>query len=406
MLTFTQLKSPAIKRTIILLAITATEMACQKPAAITGQLTGATGKSTTIYLIDPQNLRGVSATYFGKVIDSAIVQADGSFVFANLPETQQPVLLELAVKVPGMAPNFLETDHPAQANYMPIIWQTGEDVYITANREAFQKSFSIAAPSEENVALLALRDIYQNAYQNNLAGKHWLVEDGSELLKKEDAVLNFQQQLMHFADTTPYLLPALVAVRWVSPENLYERIPEFMVNQCEKWSKAQPEHPWVKELCKEANPANLPVLLGDEFPNLALPLLAGDTIQLLDHLGAKLTIIDLWASWCAPCRKENRDVLVPLWDAYHTQGLQIIAYGLESDADSWKNAIARDGANRWVQASDLAGDAPPFLQQIRVRTIPANFILDENAVVLAKNLHGDALVGFVKGYLEKGSASK
>lgn len=374
-------------------------MACQNPAAITGHLDGTAGKPTAIYLINPQNLRGVAAAYFGTVIDSVTVDADGHFAFATLPETQQPQLFELALKVPGMAPNYLETDNPAQANYMPIIWQTGEELHITANAEGFQKSFSITSPSAENRALLALRDIHQQAYQKHLAGKQWQVGDGSELLEKEDARLNFQKELILFADTTRYLMPALVAVRWVSPENLYERVPEFLVNQCEKWAAAQPEHPWVKELCKEANPANLPVLVGDEFPNLALPLLNGDTVLLRDHLGAKLTIIDLWASWCAPCRKENREVLVPLWDAYHAQGLQIIAYGLESDAEAWQKAVERDGANRWLQASHLKGDAPPFLQQIRVRTIPANFILDENRVVLAKNLHVDALVQFLRGYL-------
>jgi thiol-disulfide isomerase/thioredoxin len=305
-----------------------------------------------------------------------------------------------------MPPNFLETENPQQANYMPIIWQAGTALHITADRQSFQKSFSIASPSAENQSLLSLRDIYQNAYQDKLAGKHWQGEDDSELLEKEDALLAFQQELMRFADTTPHLLPALMAVRWISPENEYERIPEFLVNQCKKWSAVQPDHPWVAELCKGADPALLPVLVGAEFPNLAFPLLAGDTIRLLDQLGTKLTIIDLWASWCAPCRKENRDVLVPLWDAYHNKGLQIIAYGLESDADAWQSAVARDGANRWLQASDLEGDAPPFLKQLRVRTIPANFVLDKNGVVLAKNLHGDALTTFVKNYLEIGESSK
>ena len=380
----------------------ATLLACQKGPTIHGQLEGATDQTATLYLIDPQNLRSVAATYFGKVIDSATVEADGHFVFTHLPETHEPQLFELALKVPGMAPTFLETENPDQANYMPIIWQSGEDIHITANLAAFQNSFSITSPSAENRALLALRDIYQQGYQKHLAGKQWQVEDGSELLEKEDALLNFQQELMRFADTTSYLLPALVAVRWVSPENLYERVPEFLVNQCEKWAAAKPEHPWVKELCKEADPANLPVLVGDAFPNLDFPLLAGDTVKLHDHLGAKLTLVDLWASWCAPCRKENRDVLVPLCDAYHTQGLQIIGYGLESDADAWQHAVERDGANRWMQASDLEGDAPEFLKQIRVRTIPANFILDKNGVVLAKNLHGEALTAFVKNYFDVG----
>ncbi|MDX1604159.1 MAG: TlpA disulfide reductase family protein, partial [Salinimicrobium sediminis] len=104
-----------------------------------------------------------------------------------------------------------------------------------------------------------------------------------------------------------------------------------------------------------------------------------------------LTIIDLWASWCAPCRKENREVLVPLWNEYHDRGLQIIAYDLESDESIWKAAAERDGADKWIQASDLQGDDAPFLKRIRIRVIPANFILNEKGVVIAKNLHGEAL---------------
>ena len=196
-------------------------------------------------------------------------------------------------------------------------------------------------------------------------------------------------------------MPALVALRWVSPENNFERVPEFLVSQCNKWQEKQPEHPWVKELCKQCDPSNLPVLLGDVFPNLQLPMLTKDTLALNDLLGKKLTIIDLWASWCAPCRIENRKVLVPIWDAYHDQGLQIVAYGLESDVSTWKTAVEKDGANRWLHASDLQGDDAAFLKKIRVHTIPANFILDDKGVVIAKNIHGKALMDFVKTFMEK-----
>ncbi|HKK12732.1 MAG TPA: hypothetical protein VJ945_07860, partial [Flavobacteriaceae bacterium] len=81
--------------------------------------------------------------------------------------------------------------------------------------------------------------------------------------------------------------------------------------------------------------------------------------------------------------------------------LQIIAYGLESDASAWSTAAERDGANRWLQASDLQGDDAPFLKKIRVRTIPANFILDDKGVVIAKNVHGEALEDLVKSQMEK-----
>ena len=173
------------------------------------------------------------------------------------------------------------------------------------------------------------------------------------------------------------------------------------MRQCNKWKRKQPGHPWVKQLCKQSEPAKLPVLIGDAFPNIKLPLLTKDTVFIKDVLGKRLTIIDLWASWCGPCRIENRDVLGPIWEAYRNSGLQIIAYGLESDESTWRAAAKRDGADRWLQASDLQGDDADFLKNIRIRTIPANFILDGNGVVVAKNIHGKALSKWIKNYFEQ-----
>ncbi|MGB3775740.1 MAG: TlpA disulfide reductase family protein, partial [Leeuwenhoekiella sp.] len=187
---------------------------------------------------------------------------------------------------------------------------------------------------------------------------------------------------------------------WVSPEKYYERVPEFIVDQCNIWKKKQPNHPWVKELCDLSDPSKLPVLVGDVFPDLKLPSISGDTISIKEQLGDNVTIVDLWASWCIPCRKENREILVPVWDKYHEQGLEIIAYGLESNSSGWRTAVKHDGADRWVQVSDLQGDDAQFLKQIRVQTIPANFILDKKGVVLAKNIHGDALKDWIRDYLE------
>jgi len=376
-------------------------MACQPPAFISGKIEGPLKNDTKIYLIEPQTLRDVAASFFGKVIDTAVVNADGSFEFINMPKTNGPVLLELALELSGKAPGFLQTDNPESSNYMPVIWQPGESLRITAHADAFQKSFSIEQASENNKALSELRDINRKAYQTNIAGKQWNVEEGSQLMEKEHEVLQYQTKLIEFAKSTTCLLPALVALRWVSPENDYERVPEFLVSLCDKWKKLQPNHPWVKQLCEKSNPSNLPVLVGDVFPDFMLPMLTKDTLSLKGQLGAKLTIIDLWASWCAPCRKENREILVPMWNEYHDKGLQIIAYALESDESVWKEAAAHDGANRWLQASDLKGDDAPFLKKIRVQTIPANFILDDKGIVVAKNLHGKALTDLVESYMKE-----
>ncbi|PTX43497.1 thiol-disulfide isomerase/thioredoxin [Christiangramia gaetbulicola] len=390
-----------LKNTIVLILIILCIIACNSPAKISGKLEDTEKNDTKIYLIEPGSLKEVAASFFGKVLDSAVINSDGSFEFHNLPESEETVLLELAIKQPGKSPKYLQTGDPSKANYMPVIWQSGVPLKITAKTDEFQKSFSIEQPSEINKALLDLRDMKQKAYQAYLAGKQWQIEDGSQLLEKEHAILQYQKKLINFADSTQYLMPAMLALRWVSPEKDYERVPEFLVSQCNKWKEKQPGHPWVEQLCKVSEPSNLPVLVGDVFPNLRLPMITKDTISLKEQLGDKLTIIDLWASWCAPCRKENRNILAPIWEEYHEKGLQIIGYGLESDESAWRAAVERDGANRWLQASDLQGDDAPFLKKIRVRTIPANFILDDRGIVIAKNVHGRDLIDLVENYIQR-----
>ena len=85
-------------------------------------------------------------------------------------------------------------------------------------------------------------------------------------------------------------------------------------------------HPWLKQLCEEGVTSALPVLQGDIFPDLEFPLMSGDTLSINELLGERLTIIDLWASWCAPCRKENHEVLVPLLNQYHDHGEDLLGF--------------------------------------------------------------------------------
>ena len=157
---------------------------------------------------------------------------------------------------------------------------------------------------------------------------------------------------------------------------------------------------WVKQLSQKADRQSLPVLIGDQILNYTLPMLSGNTLPLRQLLGKRLTVLDLWASWCAPCRKENRNYLVPIWDKYHDKGFQIIGYALDASQNAWSSAIKKDGADRWLHASDLQGDNAALFKQLRLTSIPANFILDENGKVLAKNLHGEALLQFVEVFFE------
>jgi len=375
---------------------------CTQKTPISGTLTVAsnTPSELTVYLLSPNGFSNIASPFLGTIIDSSEVDANGNFAFRKVPETSETLLLEIALQKKGNRGNFLSNETPMASNYMPVVWQPGETLEITASVDHFQQSFSLQNPSEANAELLKLRDIKLEAFQQYLENKEWNVEEGSQLLEREQALFNYQKMLMEFASQTKQLFPALVAVRWVSPQQDYERTAEFLYAQCEQWKEVQPNHPWVQQLCKKADTSVLPVLVNSTFPNTSLPMVSGETTDLYPQLGSALTLIDLWASWCVPCRKENREVLVPLWETYHEKGFQIVAYGLESSEASWKAAIEKDGAHRWLHASHLQGDDAPFMKTLRIQTIPANFLLDANGKVLAKNLHGEELTRWVRDYME------
>jgi peroxiredoxin len=289
---------------------------------------------------------------------------------------------------------------PLAANYMPIVLQENAVLEITAQAAQFQATFEIKHPDAENRALLRLRDIRQKAWQQEQQGLRPESEaDEHALLDHEAALLRFQQPMMAFADSSAYYWPALVAARWVSPSGDYERVPEFMFRQCEQWREKNSASGWTAQLCQAANREKLPVLIGDTIPDTPLPMLAGDTVLLHTLLGSRITVLDIWASWCAPCRRENRAVLNPIWTKYKNSELQIIGYSIDSSPNAWKAAIDKDGAS-WPHASHLSGDATPFMTALRITTIPANFILNAQGKVIAKNLHGEALRIFIEDYLK------
>ena len=93
-------------------------------------------------------------------------------------------------------------------------------------------------------------------------------------------------------------------------------------------------------------------------------------------------------------------ILVPMWNQYKDQGLQILGYSIDSDGGAWQRAIEKDQAT-WSHASHLSGDETPFLKALRITTIPANYMLDENGKVVAKNIYGEDLKQWVDGYMQQ-----
>ncbi len=130
------------------------------------------------------------------------------------------------------------------------------------------------------------------------------------------------------------------------------------------------------------------VTIGRKAPNFTAPNSVGETVS-LENTIKKVTLIDFWAAWCKPCRIENPN-LVRLYNKYNQHGFEIVGVSLDKDYDNWIQAIKDDGLV-WPQVSNLKFWKEPIAQQYNITSIPASFLLDENGVVIAANLKGDAL---------------
>lgn len=142
--------------------------------------------------------------------------------------------------------------------------------------------------------------------------------------------------------------------------------------------------------------------IGKIAPNFEAPIPDGKIISLNDVKG-KVTIIDFWASWCGPCRKENPKV-VKIYEEYHKEGLEIIGVSLDGQSrqsdpkKSWLEAIEKDRLT-WHHVSNLNYFNDPVAQLYNIQSIPATYILDAEGKIVAKNLRGQALELKVKELL-------
>ena len=128
--------------------------------------------------------------------------------------------------------------------------------------------------------------------------------------------------------------------------------------------------------------------IGDKVANFTAPSLSGKPLSLNDNLG-KITILDFWASWCRPCRAENPNV-VRIYNKYKSKGLEIIGISFDQKEEKWQNAVDNDGLT-WKHVSNLKGWKEPLGKPFGVRSIPTTYLLDQNGVIIAKNLRGVAL---------------
>ncbi len=216
----------------------------------------------------------------------------------------------------------------------------------------------------------------------------------NKLIKQNnDIQKGLKDMMVKYPDTHPKsFISALIVLEMFRDPNFDAKKIRNVYNSFDEELKNTKTAKKIKdqldELDKVKNtpkPKPVAVNVGQIAPDFSAKTPQGVTVSLKESMG-KVTVIDFWASWCGPCRKENPAV-VALYSELHSKGLNIISVSLDEDATEWKAAIAKDKLS-WTQVSNLQKWKDPIALQYKIEQIPTTFLLDNTGKIVAKDLRG------------------
>lgn len=350
--------------------------ACNKPGASTGETeTGykvsgkiANAGGGSIMLDELGEQQFISR-------DTAVLQSDGSFVFeGTVPE---PTLYKLNLG-PQQQPVLFVLDN--------------KNIVIEADATDLEKTISFKG-SPDSELLLALNRLMMDfqtkvqplAQRMEAAGAAGL-EDSLRLLQTEISTIQAKAlaQLKNLIRENPESVVSVYATTYlVDPKQDFA----FVDSMNTVFASTLPESKYTRTLASnvEKLATSAP---GQLAPDFTLPNPEGEPVS-LSSLRGKYVMIDFWAAWCGPCRKENPNV-VRMYHRFKDKGFEILGVSLDQSKDKWVKAIADDQLP-WVQVSDLQGWQSSAAQLYNIEAIPHTVLLDKEGKIIARNLRGAEL---------------
>ncbi|OAV66622.1 Thiol-disulfide oxidoreductase resA [Bacteroidales bacterium Barb6XT] len=216
--------------------------------------------------------------------------------------------------------------------------------------------------------------------------------------KLQDLFTEYKKQKRVRVDEFIKANPASLVSAYVLYRDFSYRLsPEEIQSNIQLLDASLRNTPYVKVL-EELVKVLETVSIGKKAPDFTVNDVEGKPVKFSDYLGKGYVLVDFWAAWCGPCRRENPNV-VKVYAKYHDKGFDIFGVSLDRSKEAWVKAIEKDNLT-WTHVSDLLYWNSEPAKLYGVRAIPANFLIDKDGIIVAKNLRGEDLDKILGEYFD------
>lgn len=372
-----QAKTPSRLLCIFLLCISLASCAGSKDNRITGTLTGAAGKTLKLEALTAKEIVAK---------DSVTLDAKGNFTFPFTVSEPTFYRLKLSENEGAM-----------------LILQPGENVTVSGSAQGFSSNYTVAGSimsqdlQEANKYLQKnfakgqeLNQLYQEA--QNSPKRDSIVEaltHNYERMMEEEATF-----LKNFLSNHGKSLASLAIVEKLDKDrylDVYQKLDASLSKALPKSAYVLDYHQRMEELARFAP--------GTVAPDIKLNSPEGQELA-LSSLRGKVVLLDFWASWCGPCRRENPNV-VRIYERFKDKGFTVYSVSLDKTKEKWTEAIQKDRLSWTSHVSDLGYWSSSVVPLYKIEGIPLTFLLDKEGKIVAKGLRDKELENKVAELLNR-----